>query len=393
MKGLVVALLAVGVPLALIVAWRHWSHPPQPTLPPPAAASLSTHTPRSDFNVLSKRVRPAHFSPDQAPSRHELVEAAADWLTDWQDRARHDPDVQRRAAAYLLVQKRYLQAMHAFDRLLTRHADDEELLLGKAIALAGLDRFADALPVFEHLAQAHPQDATAQYNLAVALMRTGESAAAARAFARVLTIDPQHDRAMFNLAVLHQAAGQSKEAIKEWRRLTARLGANDTSHSSSAPATSTQIATDNAPPLARRSMQVEAWSHRGELALDLGLTEEAETCFAELTRAVPDDAHAWCNLGIARARQVRRDEATAALRQALQLNPALVPALNQLAYIQAANHADTDSPQYAREVIALCRRSLGLRSDQPNIRQLYNTIQQVQEEGAETPKPPDPRRE
>jgi tetratricopeptide (TPR) repeat protein len=64
-----------------------------------------------------------------------------------------------------------------------------------------------------------------------------------------------------------------------------------------------------------------AWLARGNLAYRLGMDEEAEASFRQGVQAVPGDAALWNNLGYALARRQCAEEALAAVRCAIVLEP------------------------------------------------------------------------
>ncbi len=286
-----------------------------------------------------------------AASDSGLLDTLDEYLAGWESAARRDPQIALTAAALQLKQGNHAAALQGFDRLLAQSPDDPMVITGKAMALGGLGQHDDALVLLENVARRDPKDAAALYNLAVAQMRAGERAAAVATWRKVLELQPRHTRARFNLGILLQAMGQTKEAVEIWRELT-----------------------DNAQQRAALSatMLADAWSHRGETNLRLRQAVEAEKCFQAVAELEPRNPLAWCNVGIARAEQVRRDDAMTALNIALNLDPNLVPALNQVAYLQAAIYRDLGHISCGRAVVDCCRRSLRIKPDQPNIRALLH---------------------
>ncbi|HQE28791.1 MAG TPA: tetratricopeptide repeat protein [Phycisphaerae bacterium] len=364
MKSHGLVFLGIGLPLGLMmVVWRYLDHVSLPAERSHAqAVSTAAPQPVKRGDPVDLRLFPA---PEREPvsgsgeTANELAGGWTDTVSAWLDQllqaARRDPDLQRKAAATLLQQGRYAEAAEAFDRLLVRDADDPALLSGKAMALTAMDEHEDAMILFAAALRARPQDATLQFNHAVSLLRCGETDKAAAAFKKLLEAHPGHVQAMYNLAILRQAAGQNAEALELWRQLTD----GDTT---SRPAAAAQELSPR--------MLAGAWAHRGELALELKHPQEAETCFLNVVRLEPRNATAWCNVGIARAAQVRRDDALTALQIALQLDPDLVPALNQAAYIHAALYRDLGHAEHGQAVADYCRRSLRANPRQPNIIEL-----------------------
>jgi tetratricopeptide (TPR) repeat protein len=372
MRSYGLILLGIVLPLVLMmVVWRYLDNAPMPAEHPEA------QPPPTSFRPPPRRGDPADLrifpAPEQLPlprSDERTADTAGGWtdtVSAWVEQleqaARRNPDVQRKMAATLLQQGRYAEAVEAFDRLLVRSADDPMLLSGKAMALTALERHEDAMILFDAALQAQPGDATLRFNYAVSLLRCGETDKAADAFAKLLEAHPRHVKALYNLAILHQAAGRNAQALELWRRLT---DGDPTSRPVGAGSDRTEAASQELSP----RMLAGAWSHRGELALELKHAKEAEACFIAVVQLEPRNATGWCNVGIARAVQVRRDDALTALQIALQLDPDLVPALNQAAYIHAALYRDLGQPEYGQAVADYCRRSLRVKRDQPNIVEL-----------------------
>lgn len=363
MRSVSLVILAAAVPSVLAIsAWRGWWAPTFNRAVAQAAHGESAPAPIGE--PRTKAVPPAAFAATATrPSVPSVVDLVDAWRERLQKLSRDNPDAQQAAAMVLIQQDRHELALKIFDRLLLRRPNDSAILLGKALALTGLGRHEDALPLFASLARLEPDSIPTRYGYAVGLMRCGEHAEAARVFEAILQQQPDHARARFNLAILRQGAGRHLEALDLWRGLTAA----PTSAASGAETSDASVVLD--PP-----MLADAWFHRGEMALETNHLKEAETCFLNAANLSGRDAAAWCNLGIVRARQFRRDDATTALERALDCDPHLLPALNQLAYIHAANFRDTGAESHSELVLDLCRRSLDLQPNQPNIRALRQAI-------------------
>ncbi len=371
MKGLLLAILVLGTPMVLLlVVFRSRDEtPPQWSAP---ETTLLPGTPRSPANAR-KRVDlpdpPAVQPLTSQPSIADLLEAAEDWFT------RETPGEESTAGDDLAARD-YPRALRAFDRLLVRRPDDPALLLGKGMALAGLGRHEDALPLFQSAAERRPGDASALFNLGVTLARLGETDAAMATFENLLELHPRHLRGRFNLATLLQARGDNRGALRHWCHLT----------DSPPPASQT---TADAGALLHAHLAA-AWSHRGECALRLNLLNQAQASFRKVIELEPADARAWTNLGIAQAASADRASAVQSLEKALQLNPRLVPAMNQLAFVKASLYRDVGDGQLKARVLELCQRSLAIAPVQDNIRHLRFALQH---EGDLEPEAPPPAQE
>lgn len=363
MKALSLTMLAVGAPLLLMLLLTSRSAP-GPALPPPAPApphSARPHPPArpvpatpTEIVPSTEIIEPVRLATRASPGP-SITEAIDEWLA--ARREAGSASASSATAEQSLARGDYERAAAAFDRLLVRRPDEPDLLLGKALSLAGLERYEDALPLFEQVVERQPRNITALFNCGLTLMRLEASTPASLhrdqaldLFQRLLQIEPGHVRAQFNRSVLLQAAGRNLAAIAAWRELT-------------------EPAKPHPAPLPE-TLEHDAWFHRGELALAMAQLDEAERCFQRVTQLRPKDAGGWCNLGIARAALGRHETAVSALEQAVRLDPAMVPAINQLAYAHAAIYRAGGDEASRSAVIDLCDRSLAVRSYQPNIRAL-----------------------
>ncbi|GMU21324.1 MAG: hypothetical protein AMXMBFR13_14170 [Phycisphaerae bacterium] len=381
MKGSLLAILAIGIPL-LLMLWVTSLKRLDPGRPVPD--TNSTHLLRAQ---TGSRPEPGIESPStgqrasargmelsepvptsQLPPLAVLTDAIDDWLAATQATSRPvggqgDSQFSERwrLAVNHLARGSFERAHREFDRLLLGAADDPDVMSGKATALLGLDRYEDALPLMERVIERRPDDATTRFNYAIALTALGRRDPAVQALKDLLTGSPHHSRARFNLALLLQASGRLREALTEWRTLTdksvGRVGVDAPAHAAHAPAA-----------------LAAAWFHRGEVALALGVYDDASRSFQEVLHTHSEDARALCNLGIAQAAAGHGEEALDSLAKALDVSPDLVPAINQMAYIQAARLRDEPAASLRREVIELCQRSLAIRAVQPNISALRDHL-------------------
>jgi tetratricopeptide (TPR) repeat protein len=363
-KSSLLTVIAIGLPLAAMMAlWRYLGTAAPPAPPPPrpvvsGAQPAATGGPR-DPSML-KWIRTEPEKPIGRPAGDAAAaEATAPDRRQWEASMGSNREQRLDEARVLLARGRHQQAAQAFDRLLVSRPDDPILLSGKAAALTGLGRHDDALILFENAARLAPDDVSGTYNLAVALMRADQRERAIPLFEQVLARDPHHVKALFNLAVVTQALGRKPRALQLWRQLT---DGDPATRAADAPGWSESPAAALTP-----AMLSDAWYHRGELAIETGEPAEAERCFLNVIEREPRNASAWCNVGIARAGLRRREDALTALNIALQIDSSLVAAWNQTAFVQAANYRDTGDPRHGKAVLECCRRSLRLKPDQPNI--------------------------
>lgn len=382
MRGVLLIAVALGSPMLIMAAVWRWSAP-APTDGTVATPSVMGDTDRPspdttpstrELPLAEERDRPddpsgdapALADPLNAPHTSELLladltDAVDAWAARWRASAGRKREPTPDHPHELLADRRYDQALRAFDERLLRDPDDPDILMGKALALIGLNRPDDAVPLFEAILTIEPDHQAARFNYAVALTRTADLDAARRNFERLLARHPDHARAGFNLATLHHTAGRWHEALALWRRLTHEQRI-DTGPDQAAAVTGSTVPTRLSP-----TALTASWFHRGHAALELHRNDEAEQAFLQVIARDPTDARAWCNLGIARAGMGRRGEALDALEEALRLDPRLVPALNQTALIHAATFRATQDESLIQPMIDLCNRSLALHPGQENL--------------------------
>jgi len=369
---------------------------------PAEAAEPSDASPAAQITPRAASVAatsPPAGTPGASSDRIGILDQVEDWLADWQSRGRRTPDSGREAAAVYLMTGQFEPAVKAFDRLLLEHPNDADLLMGQATALNRLGRHEDALPLLLAVVEREPGHVAARYHLGVTLARLDRREEAITTFTQLLEVYSGHEGAAFNLAILQQSVGRMQEALATWRKLTERLagervssrapeGKTAAASNASQPAQSRAGAGQAARPptehnlggLLNEALICEAWFHRGEVEMAMHQVKQAVQCFVEVTRRMPEDPRAWCNLGIARAVLAQYDEAASALNRALRLESTLVPALNQLAYVHAVRYRDTGDSADRQAVLDLCERSLAVRSQQPNIRSLRNALQDLDRE-------------
>lgn len=175
------------------------------------------------------------------------------------------------------------------------------------------------------------------FQKALALQRAGQTVAAEAAYKAILRLRPQHGGALSNLAVLYRQKGRLAEA----RQALEQCVGHDPSN-------------------------VAAWSNLTNVYLDLGLKakaveagrqavargpgqprplgnlgwalwqcdrfEEAREVLEASLALDPKDAVVWNNLGNVHQRQCRIDDAIAAYRKALDCNPSMSMAMQNIAF-------------------------------------------------------------
>ena len=163
--------------------------------------------------------------------------------------------------------------------------------LGFAQLRAG--RVDDALASLDRAIAARPDYAQAHNNRGIALVRLGRRADARAAFERALALDPALADAAVNLGDLHADAGDAAPAIRAY---------------------------DAA--LARQPNHVAAHAGRAFAMAQAGDVAGARAALAGVVAAHPDDAGAWQTAGALANWAWDHEDAEAAFRRALALDPA-----------------------------------------------------------------------
>lgn len=339
------SIVGIGAPLLLmLVGWRWWTSRSTISLPPPRPTAVEIDASRRESTeILEPSVS------KQVESSGSLATGAVDrWVEQLDDLSQEPADSPRVQALKLLRSRQYDKAVRAFDRLLLAAPNDVEAMLGKAMALTGAGRFEDAQPLFDSLLDGKPDDAFLRFNLAAAQMQAGRYDEASTSLKAILQADPGNVRARYNLAVVLQAQRRYLESVAQWRRLTEDQDA--------------------------AAWMAEAWHHRGECALAIGLFSEAVDSFDHFLQIHPADARAWCNLGIAQASLARYDQAIETLKKAVELDATLVAAWNRLASVYVEVFSNTVSADSRQAAIDCANRSLALFANQPDIQALRDAM-------------------
>jgi len=106
-----------------------------------------------------------------------------------------------------------------------------------------------------------------------------------------------------------------------------------------------------------------------------GQSRRAADVLVRLVAEVPGDGGAWRHLGMELAAVGSADSAEAALRRAVELEPASIESLNELARILLA------APDTRREARALLARSLSISPTQPRADDLRRMVERLDQDG------------
>ncbi len=228
--------------------------------------------------------------------------------------------------------------------------------LGNALVRAG--RNAEAPPYFEAAMRVQPESADAHANLGTVAMQQGRNADARREFDRALALEPTHPVAHTNIARLLLDDGEPAAAIPHLEAALRREPDMVEARTSLGLALMNTGDPAGAERELRRAVVLQpdfavARNNLGVYLLRQGRIDEA---IAELRRAAALDAafpEPRYNLGLALAED-HREEAIAALRDALRIRPAYAAAQQQLIALLVASGRDDE----ARAQSAVAARAL-----------------------------------
>lgn len=170
-------------------------------------------------------------------------------------------------------------------------------------------------------AQARVKRAEEKRALGVKRLSEGDVEAARTLFEEVLRLVQNEPHALYHLAVLDQNSGAADRALAGFQKLLALRSAQ--------------------PGAVPAALQVQALNSLAILYYERGYYDDAESSLVEALRLDEAQAEIWNNLGLARRRLGKRQEATEAFRRAHEIDPKKEAAINNLAlsFIDASSWA------------------------------------------------------
>ncbi len=182
-----------------------------------------------------------------------------------------------------------------------------------------MDVYYEAQKRAADLRQRHAEDLR---ELALKRVEEGDVSAARDLFQQVLALVQNEPYALYHIAALDQRAGANDRALAGFQKLLALR--------------TTQ------PGAVPTALQVQALNSAAILYYERGYFDDAESALTEALQLDDKQAEIWNNLGLARRRLGKRQEATAAFRRAYEIDPSKEAVINNLAlsYIDASNWAE-----------------------------------------------------
>lgn len=255
----------------------------------------------------------------------------------------------------------------------TEPADTEEAAyqqLDNAAALLTTGRDADArqaLGQLKNLAASHPALALVQYNMGLAYELLRDETSARRSYLRATDLDASIGDAWLNLGNMSFRSGELQRALQNYK---AGLRQDEENMDLWVAVIASERALgelDEAVVQARAALKVNSKSLNVYNNLGLVYTEQGKLDLAKFIyqRAMRQDGgqhHAYirCNLGRVYQLQGYKVDARAAYKEALEMDPNLVPAMLYLSedYLDNRNYEDA---------LALLERASGLEPDNAGI--------------------------
>ncbi len=264
-------------------------------------------------------------------------------------RALQNRSVQLDAAIRALATNKPAEAVAACNRILKAHPDDPKAVTLKAEAYVLMSRFEDAGKQYERAIELRPEENHLRYDYGVVCSRLKRFTDAVRAYEQCLKHDPDHMKASYNLAVLYGELGKLSDASRLWAKVT------------------------KASP-----ERAEAWFRRGTVALQLGDHDVAAEALSKADELEPGRPDTLTNLGLAYHELGKAGDAIAAFQRAREAKPEYLPAVNGIAdvYIRYFER-NPSSEEHLQCGLQWCAHSAGIRPYQPRVAAVYRRVLKV----------------
>jgi Tfp pilus assembly protein PilF len=207
------------------------------------------------------------------------------------------------SAGALKQQKRFAEALAAFDRAIALKPDYAEAHNGRAIVMATLNRLAEAVAGFDRAIAHKPDYAEAHNNRAIVLQEQKRLPEALASFERAIALKPDH-------ASVYNNCG---DVLRELNRIDEALASYDKA-------------------IALKPDFAEAYYNRGIALHDLKRFADALADFGKAIALKPGYAAAYNNRGVVLQDLKRLDEALADFQQAAALTPDFAEACSNQSY-------------------------------------------------------------
>jgi protein O-mannosyl-transferase len=263
----------------------------------------------------------------------------------------------------LVQQKKYEEAIAAFESALSINPRSAEVEGNLGAALYCLGKTDEAINHLREAIRLNPEHSMAHFNLANALLQKDRLAEAIEHYRTALALNPEYGEAQNNLALVLAKQGKRDEAIAQFKRALAIEPDLWPAHYGLGGLLIDQGEFDGAVAQFSEVLRLQpkhepAWLQLGLARAGQGKPAEAVEAFSAALRIKPDDGVAHYHLAVALAGQHKTKEAVRHYREALKTLPDFPEALNNLAWILAAN--PDPEVRNGREAIDLAERACKL---------------------------------
>jgi tetratricopeptide (TPR) repeat protein len=294
---------ADATPLVTRLSERILANPNDPTLYFRRAVAFRAFNNQAALADFKRAWQLDSTSPDHALGLAEQYfemnesRAALGVLSGWLRHNPPDPEVLRAFADMALITRQYEVAIGALNRLLQMDRFDAELYFLKGRNQRLLGDTAAAVSSYQTAIELDPELEAAHLELGVLLAVAGDERGL-RYLGNVLALNDSNLVARYQVAKYHQDFGQWNDAVDGYEEIVRRDPQNG-----------------------------DALYNLGTIWFAADSLEKASRLFGMTVAVEPARAMAHYALGLTASRLGRREEALRYLRQAIQLDPELEPAL------------------------------------------------------------------
>ena len=226
----------------------------------------------------------------------------------------------------LMIQRKPLEAVDCYRRLLTLKPEFAEAHYNLGNALFALGRLSDAVACYRQSLEFKPSLAAAHTNLGHALKSLGSLDDAVDCYRRALVLRPNDATSFSNLGNVLKAQGKLDDAIDCYRRALTLKPDHFEAFNNLGNALHRQNQLAEAVSCYRHALELKpdnplTQSNLGVALHDQTKLDEAVACHERAIKLKPDFAEAHCNLGNTFKCQGKLNDAVASYRRALELKP------------------------------------------------------------------------
>lgn len=236
-----------------------------------------------------------------------------------------------------------------FRQALAIHPNHLDALQGLATLKVAEKDYSSVEKLCRKILSLQPQEQAARFNLAMALLRQGKDSLAEEDFRSLLDNQLYGRRARFNLALVLEAQGKLDQARHHLQTLL-------------------KTPKDMAP-----NAQADAWTHLGQIEIDLGNPQAAQSAYAQAAQLLPRSADAWVNLSLAARAAGNFGYAITTTRKALDFAPGSSQIHRQLGDLLLELHRKTDREDLLTQAIEAWKTSLKLNPKQKELSERVET--------------------